>query len=131
MNKGLNIALWITQGLISLTFVGTAFWKLLTPVDQLSKMIPWTGEFSPAFVVFIALVDLLGGVGVILPTLLKIKPKVAVLAALGCAALMASAIVFHLTRGEGAATPFNFFMLVLSSFVAWGRWTGAPVQARQ
>ncbi|MGV3619850.1 MAG: DoxX family protein [Archangium sp.] len=122
MNKGLKIALWISQVLLALTFIGTALWKALTPVDQLSKMIPWTGEFPPGFVFFIAAVDLLGGVGVILPTVLKVKPKVAAFAALGCAALMASAVVFHFSRGEGAVTPFNFFMMGLSLFVAWGRW---------
>ena len=122
MNKGLNVGLWISQALISVTFIGTAFWKALTPVDQLSKMIPWTGEFPPSFVFFIAAVDLLGGVGVILPTLLKVKPKVAVFAALGCAALMLSAVVFHFSRGESAVTPFNFFMMGLALFVAWGRW---------
>lgn len=122
MNKKLNIGLWVAQVFIALTFIGTAFWKALTPVDQLSKLIPWTGEFPPGFVFFIAAVDLLGGVGVILPTLLKIKPKVAVFAALGCAALMLSAVIFHFMRGEGAVTPFNFFMMGLSLFVAWGRW---------
>lgn len=118
----MNKALWVSQGFLALTFVGTAFWKLLTPADQLSKMIPWTGEVTPAIVIGIALIDLLGGVGVILPTLLRIKPRVAVLAALGCAALMISAIVFHFMRGEGAVTPFNFFMFAVSVFVAWGRW---------
>ncbi len=122
-----NRALWVVQVLLSVTFIGTAFWKLLTPAAALSKMIPWTGESSPAFVIFIALVDFLGGVGVLLPSVLRIKPKVAVWAALGCAVLMLSAIAFHLSRGEGAATPFNALMFALSMFVAWGRWKAAPV----
>jgi hypothetical protein len=53
-----------------------------------------------------------------------------VLAALGCVALQASAIVFHFSRGEGANTPFNAFLVVLSLFVAWGRGRKAPIAPR-
>jgi hypothetical protein len=77
-----------------------------------------------------AVFDLLGGLGVILPSATRIKPGLTVLAALGCAALQVSAIVFHLSRGEGANTPFNFFLVALSLFVAWGRRTKAPITAR-
>jgi hypothetical protein len=46
--------------------------------------------------------DLLGGLGVILPSVARIKPGLAVLAALGCVALMAGAIVLPLlARGRG------------------------------
>lgn len=46
------------------------------------------------------------------------------LAAIGCAALMAGAIVFHVSRGEAANTPFNFLLGLLSLVVAWGRGGG-------
>jgi hypothetical protein len=58
-----------------------------------------------------------------------VKPGLAVLAALGCIALQASAIVFHFSRGEAANTPFNFLLVALSVFVAWGR-RKAPIQPR-
>ena len=54
----------------------------------------------------------------------------AVLAAVGCAALQGSAIVFHLSRGEAANTPFNFFLGALALFVAWGRRYKAPLPSR-
>jgi len=120
-SKGLAIGLWIAQGLLAITFVGTAIWKVATPIPKLATMIPWAGQVPPAFLYTTAFFDGLGGLGIILPTLTRIQPRLAVVAALGCVALMASAIVFHFSRGEAANTPFNFFLAGLSLFVAWGR----------
>lgn len=121
MAKGLNVGLWVVQGLLSLTFVGTGLWKLLTPIPELAAKMPWMGQVSPGFLHATAVFDLLGGLGLVLPAVTRIKPGLTVLAAIGCAALMASAAVFHFSRGEGANTPFNFVMIALSLFVAWGR----------
>src|SRR6185369_7491324 len=126
-SKALNIGLWVVQGLLFVTFVGTAVWKVATPLPTLAAMIPWAGQVSPAFLYFTAVADLAGGLGVLLPSLTRIKPGLTVLAALGCAALQASAIVFHFSRGEAANTPFNFTLVALSLFVAWGRRQKAPV----
>ena len=122
--------LWIVQGLLALTFVGTGIWKLATPIPQLAAMIPWAGQVSPGLVYATAVFDLLGGLGVLLPSATRIKPGLTVLAALGCAALQVSAIVFHLSRGEAANTPFNVLLVALSLFVAWGRRSRAPIAPR-
>lgn len=119
----LNLGLWIVQGLLAITFAGTGLWKLFTPIPELAAKMPWMGEVSPTFLYVTAIFDLLGGLGVLLPTLTRIKPKLAVLGALGCAALQVGAVVFHVSRGEGASTPFNFFLIALALFVAWGRGT--------
>lgn len=128
--KGLPFALWVVQALLALTFAGTAIWKVATPIPALAAMIPWAGQVSPGFLYMTAFFDFLGGVGVLLPSLTRIKPGLSVLAALGCAALQVAAVVFHLSRGEGANTPFNFFLIALSLFVAWGRQFKAPIAAK-
>ena len=120
-SKGLNLGLWIAQGLLALMFVGGGVWKLVTPIPQLAALIPWAGQVSPALLYTTATFDLLGGLGVLLPSLTRIKPGLTVLAAVGCAALQVAAILFHLSRGEGANTPFNFLLVGLALFVAWGR----------
>jgi hypothetical protein len=120
-NRALNVSLWVVQALLAVTFIGTAVWKLATPIPQLAAMIPWAGQVSPAFLYFTAVVDAAGGVGIVLPALTRIKPGLTVLAALGCAALQVCAVVFHLSRGEGASTPFNLLLVALALFVAWGR----------
>ncbi len=120
-SKGLTIGLWIVQSLLFIVFVGTAVWKVATPLPKLAAMIPWAGQVSPAFLYFTAAADLAGGLGVLLPSATRIKPSLVVAAALGCVALQASAILFDFSRGEAANTPFNFLLVALSLFVAWGR----------
>lgn len=125
----LHIALWIAQVLLALVFIGTGIFKLVTPISTLAGMWPWAGAY-PTLVRMTGIIDLCGGIGIVLPALTRIRPGLTVLAALGCAALMVFAIVFHLSRGEAVNTPFNFFMLALAGFVFWGRRTKAPINPR-
>jgi hypothetical protein len=129
-SKGIRISLWIVQSLLALTFVGTGIWKLATPVPVLAAKMPWMGQVSPNFLYATAVFDILGGLGVLLPTVARTKPGLTVLAAFGCVALQASAIVFHISRGEAANTPFNFLLVALSFFVAWGRHSRARIAPR-
>jgi hypothetical protein len=115
---------------LALTFVGTGIWKLTTPIPALAAKFPWMGQVSPALLNTTAVFDILGGLGVLLPSATRIQPRLTILAALGCIALQASAIVFHVSRGEAANTPFNFLLVALSSFVAWGRRAKAPIAPR-
>ena len=129
-SKGLRLALWVVQVLLGVLFAGTGLWKLFTPVAELAAKIPWAGQVSSAFLVFIAVVDLLGGLGLILPAATRILPGLTWLAALGCAALQLCAIAFHVSRGEAAVTPFNVLLVALSLFVLWGRKVRAPIAPR-
>jgi hypothetical protein len=129
-SKGMNIGLWVVQTLLALTFAGTGIWKLLTPIPELAAKMPWMGQVSPSFLYTTAVFDLLGGLGVLLPAVTRIRPGLTVLAALGCVALQASAAVFHFSRGEADKTPFNFFLVALALFVAWGRRSRAPIAPR-
>lgn len=128
-SNALSISLWIAQVLLALLLAPTGLWKLLTPATELGAKFPWMSQVSPAFLHLTAVADLLCGVGVLLPSLTRVKPGLTIVAALGGAALMASAITFHLSRGEAANTPFNFVVLGLALFVAWGR-RRAPVATR-
>ena len=129
-STGLSIALWVAQGLLALTLAGGGIWKLATPIADLAAKMPWMGQVSPAFLYTTAAFDILGGLGVLLPSLTRVRPRLTVLAAIGCVALMGSAIAFHVSRGEAAKTPFNVVVLALSVFVAWGRWSKAPIAPR-
>jgi len=122
-SKSLVVGLWVAQILLALTFAGTAIWKLATPRAALATMIPWAGEVSARLFYFTAAADLAGGLGVLLPSATRIAPRLAALAALGCAVLQLSAIVFHVSRGEVVNTWFNLLLVALSLFVAWGRGT--------
>jgi uncharacterized membrane protein YphA (DoxX/SURF4 family) len=80
-SKSLDIGLWIAQALLALTFVGTGVWKLLTPVANLAALIPYAGQVPEAFLHLTGVIDLLGGLGILLPSLTRIKPGLTVLAA--------------------------------------------------
>ncbi len=120
-SRPLLVVLWAVQVLLFLVFAGTGLWKLLTPIPQLAAMIPWAGEVPAPFLHATAVLDLLGGIGILLPAVTRVAPGLTVLAALGCAALQVGAVVFHLSRGEAADTPFNVLLAALALFVAWGR----------
>jgi hypothetical protein len=129
-SRGLNIGLWIVQSLLAVTFAGTGIWKLATPIPELARKMPWMGQVSPSFLYATAAFDILGGLGVLLPSVTRIMPRLTVLAALGCVALQMAAIGFHVSRGEAAKTPFNLLLIALALFVAWGRRSKAPIPPR-
>nr|WP_306234967.1 DoxX family protein [Bradyrhizobium sp. Bra64] len=130
-DRTLRIGLWSAQGLIFLVFTSAGLVKLLTPIPELAAMMPWAGQYSETFVRCIGLIDLAGGIGILLPALTRILPRLTVLAALGCTVLQVLALVFHISRGEAPVTPLNVVLLALSLFVLWGRGRKAPIAARQ
>lgn len=116
-SKTMNVWLWIAQGLLAAALLLTGFMKLFQPQ---ALPFPWVKEL-PQLVVLTGVADILGGIGIILPAVLRIRPGLVVLAAYGIIALMAAAMVFHIARGEAASIGFNIFMTVVAGFVAWGR----------
>jgi hypothetical protein len=125
----LRAALWAAQLLVGPPFLLIAWIKLTTPIPELAQSIAWAGEY-PRFVRLMGAIDALGGLGLILPAATRIFPRLTVFAAAGCVALQMSAIVFHFSRGEAAATPMNFVFLALSAFILWGRATRASIAPR-
>ena len=119
--KVLNVSLWVVQGAICAALCIGAYMKLTMPLAKISQIFPWTGQVSKPFLRFIGFVDLVGGVGILLPGITHIFPELALFAALGCAVLQVLAIGFHAQRHEITETPFNFLLLLLSAFVLWGR----------
>jgi putative oxidoreductase len=129
--KALNIALWIVQGLTAALMLMSAFMKIATPIPELSAKWKWTGELPQQVVRMLGIVDLLGGIGIILPAILKIKPGLTPLAAVGVVLLMISATVFHISRGESSVIAFNIILMLFASFIAWGRYKKLPILPRQ
>ena len=129
--RALRIGLWAAQGLLFFVFTSAGLVKLLTPIPQLAAMMPWAGQYSETFVRSIGLIDLAGGLGILLPALTRILPRLTVPAALGCTVLQVFALIFHVSRGEAEVTPLNLVLLALSVFVLWGRGRNAPIAPRQ
>jgi hypothetical protein len=71
--------------------------------------------------------DLLAGIGLILPAALRIRPKLTIYAAYGTVALMLAASIFHIGRGEASQIGVNIFFGTVAVFIAWGRQEKAPI----
>lgn len=129
-NKALNIVLWVVQVLLGLMFLMAGASKAFQPLGALAETLPWVTTTPLALVRFIGVSELLGGLGLILPSLLRIKPFLTSWAALGIAAIMVLAAIFHGSRGEFAAIGANVVFLAVALFVAWGRSKKAPILAK-
>lgn len=117
----MNIALWVVQVFLAGMFVMAGTMKATRPKEALVKSLPWVEDFSPAMVRFIGVVEVLGGIGLILPALTGIAPVLTPLAAVGFAVIMILAVIVHVRRREYGGSVFNVVLLALSLFIAWGR----------
>ncbi len=129
-SKVLNTGLWIAQVLLSLLFIMAGIMKATQALDYLATSLPWVKDSSALLVRFIGVSELLGGIGILLPSILRIKPKLSVLAAIGLGLIMLFAMVFHTSRGETQVLGMNVVILSLALFVAWGRNKKAPILAK-
>ncbi|APZ47377.1 hypothetical protein BW723_14275 [Polaribacter reichenbachii] len=129
-NKVVNIGLWIAQGLLAIMFIMAGLMKATQPVEALTEALPWVANTPLALVKFIGISELLGGLGLLIPSIFRWKPNLTILAALGLALVMVLASGFHAYRGEFSAIGMNVILLGLALFIAWGRSKKAPILAR-
>jgi uncharacterized membrane protein len=129
-SRALRAALWLVQGVLALAFGFAGNIKALTPLSDAAKIIPWVSDVPAALVRFIGTAELLAAVGLVLPAITRIRPKLTPLAASGLVLVMALATVFHLTRGEPQGVVANVIWGGLAAFIAWGRFRAAPIAPR-
>jgi hypothetical protein len=125
-SKVIHIGLWIAQGLLALTFVWASYAKLIQPLQETAKMLPWANDHV-ALLRFTGVVELFAALGLILPSALRIQPRLTVIACYGIIALMVAASIFHIARGEASLIGMNIFFLLLAVFIVWGRSRRAPI----
>ena len=125
--KLLNSALWVVQVLLAIGFIAGGAMKLFMPVNKLAVMWPWAADVPFAILRFMGVVDALAAVGIVLPSIFRIIPKLVPITALCIIILMLSAAIFHFYRGEAASTPINFMFAFMAAFVVWGRFKKCDV----
>ena len=118
----MNRILWVVQILLAMLFLFAGAMKFIMPVEEMTKQMP---SISGAFLHFIGACEVLGGLGLVLPRALKIKPWLTPLAAALLMIIMIGATVISLPGGAKAAA-LPAVTGVLCAFVAYGRWRVAP-----
>ncbi|MEO0789975.1 MAG: DoxX family protein [Bacteroidota bacterium] len=124
----MNIALWIVQGLLAAAFLMAGSMKLSKSKEELKNQLgDWVDTFSDSTIKTIGLLEVLGGVGIILPMLIGILPILTPIAGIGLALTMVGAMIVHINRGEYGALKNNVPLLLLALFVIIGRFMIVPV----
>ena len=106
-----NGVLWIVQALLAALFLFAGGMKLVMPIEQLVEQ----SHMSGGFLRFIGVVEVLGGLGLVLPGLTGIAPILTPLAASGLVIVMIGATVVSLPSGIGPA----LFPFAVGGLAAW------------
>jgi uncharacterized membrane protein len=119
---GMNITLWIVQGLLAAFFGAGGIVKMVRPPKRLiDPGLTWVEDFPPGAVKAIGALELLAAVGLVLPAVTGIAPVLVPLAGVGLGLLMIGAAVVHVRRDEVPFIAVNAGLLAAAAFVAWGR----------
>jgi hypothetical protein len=118
------------QVLLGLLLTVGGLLKLILPYAKYSNFpgVAWTKDFKPWHVKLIGVLEVSGGVGLIVPLFLPSLTMLTPLAAVGIALYMAGAMATHLRRSEYPHMVGNLmFFLVPALFVAYGKLVGFTV----
>jgi uncharacterized membrane protein YphA (DoxX/SURF4 family) len=115
----MNTVLWIIQALLAALFVFAGGAKLIMPIEEMTAQMPIA--LPGWFLRFTGVAELLGGIGLVLPWLTRIKPNLTSLAAAGLVIIMIGATVVTLMTGQIAFALFPFVTGILCAFVAYER----------
>ena len=120
-SKKTSALLWTLQGLLAALFLFAGVMKLVMPIEALTAQSTLPGGFLR----FIGVAETLGGLGLVLPMLLRIRPSLTPLAAAGLVIIMIGATVLTAAGGIGPAL-IPAIVCALTAFVAVRRWQQHP-----
>jgi uncharacterized membrane protein YphA (DoxX/SURF4 family) len=124
--KRISALLWTAQVLLALTFLFAGGMKLVAPAEMLKGPVP----LPVLFLRFIGLCETLGAIGLILPSVTRIKPWLTPLAASGLIVIMIGATAITLIGGQFGPALVPLVVGSLAVFVANGRSRLAPISKK-
>lgn len=113
------IALWIVGSILALLYIFAGFTKALSGREKLLKQMPYTEDFQPWQVKVIGVLEILGGLGIVLPLVTGIAPILAPIAALALAVVQIFAGIVHIRRKETFVPSIVLFAVALFVGVGW------------
>jgi len=109
---------WIMASLLALFYLYSGGIKVLRTKDQLRPMMKWIDTIPLAAVRTIGGLEIAGGLGLILPPLLRVAPGLTIAAAVGLVLIQIGAIGLHARRGEGRTTGLNIALVLAATGTA-------------
>lgn len=125
-----TVILWVAQLLLAAAYGLFGTMKATQPLAELAKMMTWIPDFPPLFVRSLGVVEVLGAIGLILPSLTRIQPRLTVLAALCILLHQALAVTLHVSKGEISVLGLNVVLISLAALIFWGRRKKAVIAPR-
>ena len=123
----MNGWLWVLQVLLAAAFLAHGLMMLFPPpsvAEQMNATLPrW-------FSLFLGVAEVAAAVGLTLPGITRILPRLVPAAAIGIMIVMISATIWHLMREEWSSAATTFVLLLMASYLAYMRWRVSPIQAR-
>ena len=127
----MNIVLWILQVLLAVMFLMAGAMKSTQSKAAIKERggerMNWVDSVSDSNLKLIGILEIMAGIGLILPQLTGILPWLTPLAAVGLVLTMIGAMILHVQRGDGPQPLVtNVIILLLAAFVAYGRFVLLP-----
>lgn len=118
---------WILQIILGIYFVAIGVLHFIVP-SGLPGPLEWMYDLPTWLHVASGTAEIAGGLGLILPSLTRIKPDLTPLAAAGLATVMLLAAAWHLSQGDPLAIVSNLVLAVLLTVIAMVRWRVHPIK---
>jgi uncharacterized membrane protein YphA (DoxX/SURF4 family) len=125
-SKWIHIAIWTVQVLLAALFLFAGGFKLVAPIADMTKQIPLPGLFLR----FLGVVEVSGALGLILPSLLRIRPHLTPLAAGGLVIIMSGATSISMMGGKIAPAVMPFVVGLLAGLVVYARTRVVPIREK-
>jgi drug/metabolite transporter superfamily protein YnfA len=117
----MNYILWGAQGMLAALFAFSGIMKgTQSPATLLAKGQTGVEGLPVLLIRFIALCEICGAFGLILPRALDVAPFLTPVAAALLGVVMILASVIHMRRGERSTAIGNWFVLLVCLFVVYG-----------
>ena len=126
----MDTVITVMQTLLGFLLTLGGLLKLTLPYAKYTNMpgVAWSRDFKPEHIRLIGVLELSGGVGLVVPLLLDSLTMLTPLAAIGIALYMSGAMATHLRRSEYPhMVGILMFFLGPALFVAYGRLVGFAV----
>jgi uncharacterized membrane protein YphA (DoxX/SURF4 family) len=115
--RKLNVVLWVLQVLLAMLFIFAGVMKFVMTVEEMTKQIALPGWFLH----FVGCAEILGGVGLVLPGILKIRTGLTPLAAEALVIIMIGATAVNVKTGQYGAALMTVVLGLLLVIVSYNR----------